>query len=118
MNPAEKPDLSVLFRKSLSEGSGVLSGATIKNLTEYAEVHSAVLVIVETYRLKEGLEIPCPEYGISYPDYEAMCRNVGPRDCRRTMREAFDQLLMSMQAETDTFGFEVWFETLAKISAH
>lgn len=107
-------DLPKLYASSLTAiGAGLMPAATLQKLAKYAASKKSCLVILESYRLENGLQIPCIHYGITYPGYEDFCATLSPDKKISTMLGEMNKLLAQIQkTENLPFVFDVWLESV------
>ena len=104
-------DLKTLYNLALtSQGTGLISSGALKSLLLYAQDNAATPTILECYRLKDGLEIPTPEYGFSYPLYQQISQGLSKPAQAALMIAELNSTLDLLKDEPDPVGFEVWFE--------
>ena len=107
----QNADLKALYNSAFtSKGAGLMASDVLQSLLLYAQENEAIPTILECYRLKNGLEIPEPEYGVSYPLYQEISQGLTKQAQVSLMISKFSNALNLLKNEPDIFGFEVWFE--------
>ncbi len=107
----QERDFEALYRSAFTAvGAGLVSSDILEKLSRHALTEGFAISILETYLLKEGHEIPHPEYGISYVDYQEITKGVAGVEKAKFMRAEYEAILRQLRDQPDQFGFDVWFE--------
>ncbi|OYW81661.1 MAG: hypothetical protein B7Z26_04745 [Asticcacaulis sp. 32-58-5] len=105
--------LESLYADSLTAaGTRLISSDCIERLLDYAKTRVSVAVILETYRLENGLEVPCIELGITYPQYQSITSGHSNNEKINTMSRVVKDYLSDARRTSGEYAFAIWFEDI------